>query len=155
MIITGFVASTAEGVPTTLKRSGSDFSATIFARLLKAKTVTLWKNIDGVFTADPRRVSRAFSVMTMSYDEAIEVHPGPLDCTASVCLVESCSCEPQSDSWQLRVGGIVQLIPTFRRSPVLVLVPPCSWLILAAQCCTLRQWRRASMTGSRLWSETS
>src|SRR6056297_1175059 len=39
IIVTGFVAATAEGVPTTLKRSGSDYSATIFARLMKVDTV--------------------------------------------------------------------------------------------------------------------
>jgi hypothetical protein len=43
----GFVAITPEGVPTTLKRSGSDFSATIFARLVGASRVTMWKNTDG------------------------------------------------------------------------------------------------------------
>ena len=45
--VTGFVAATPDGVPTTLKRSGSDFSATIFARLLNAARVTMWKNTDG------------------------------------------------------------------------------------------------------------
>ena len=56
LVCTGFVATTEAGVPTTLKRSGSDYSATIFARLLRASRVTMWKNTDGVYTADPRRV---------------------------------------------------------------------------------------------------
>eukprot|EP00286_Rhodomonas_abbreviata_P008777 CAMPEP_0181335534 /NCGR_PEP_ID=MMETSP1101-20121128/26891_1 /TAXON_ID=46948 /ORGANISM="Rhodomonas abbreviata, Strain Caron Lab Isolate" /LENGTH=350 /DNA_ID=CAMNT_0023445677 /DNA_START=66 /DNA_END=1115 /DNA_ORIENTATION=- len=56
VVVTGFVAITENGVPTTLKRSGSDFSATIFARLMAASRVTMWKNTDGVYTADPRRV---------------------------------------------------------------------------------------------------
>merc|ERR1719482_2417299 len=73
LVCTGFVATTEAGVPTTLKRSGSDYSATIFARLLKASRVTLWKNTDGVFTADPRLVPDALSVHTMNYDEAIEI----------------------------------------------------------------------------------
>jgi aspartate-semialdehyde dehydrogenase len=73
VVVTGFVASTMDGVPTTLKRSGSDYSATIFARLLKASHVTLWKNVDGVFRADPGVVSNPESVKTMSYNEAIEL----------------------------------------------------------------------------------
>jgi len=72
-IITGFVASTPDGVPTTLKRSGSDYSATIFARILSASRVTLWKNVDGVFTADPNAVPEAFCVEQLTYDEAIEL----------------------------------------------------------------------------------
>lgn len=73
VVVTGFVASTSEGVPTTLKRSGSDFSATIFAKLMTAGRVTMWKNTDGVYTADPRRVPEAFSIPSLKYDEAMEL----------------------------------------------------------------------------------
>jgi len=73
VVMAGFVACTPDGAPTTLKRSGSDYSATIFARLLKASQVTMWKNVDGVFTADPGTVPSAMTVKNMSYDEAIEL----------------------------------------------------------------------------------
>jgi bifunctional aspartokinase / homoserine dehydrogenase 1 len=73
VVVTGFVASTATGVPTTLKRSGSDYSATIFAKLVHASRVTLWKNTDGVYTADPRAVPEAFSIASLKYDEAAEL----------------------------------------------------------------------------------
>ena len=73
VVVTGFVASTEDGVPTTLKRSGSDFSATIFAKLMSAGRVTMWKNTDGVYTADPRRVPEAFSIPSLKYDEAMEL----------------------------------------------------------------------------------
>ena len=73
LVVTGFVATTADGVPTTLKRSGSDYSATIFARLTQAARVTMWKNTDGVYTADPRRVPEAFSIDSLKYDEALEL----------------------------------------------------------------------------------
>jgi len=73
LVCTGFVATTADGVPTTLKRSGSDYSATIFARLLGASRVTMWKNTDGVYTADPRRVPEAFPIASLKYDEAMEL----------------------------------------------------------------------------------
>jgi len=73
VVVTGFVASTIEGVPTTLKRSGSDYSATIFAKLMSASRVTMWKNTDGVYTADPRRVPEAFSIPSLKFDEATEL----------------------------------------------------------------------------------
>ena len=73
MVVTGFVACTIDGIPTTLKRSGSDYSATIFAKLTGASRVTMWKNTDGVYTADPRRVPEAFSIASLKYDEALEL----------------------------------------------------------------------------------
>jgi len=73
VVVTGFVARTSEGTPTTLKRSGSDYSATIFARLMGACKITMWKNVNGVYTADPRRVPEAFPITSLKYDEAIEL----------------------------------------------------------------------------------
>ena len=73
VVVTGFVASTEEGAPTTLKRSGSDYSATIFARLMEASGITMWKNVNGVYTADPRVVPEAYSIPELKYDEAIEL----------------------------------------------------------------------------------
>ncbi|HEY1957092.1 MAG TPA: bifunctional aspartate kinase/homoserine dehydrogenase I [Polyangiaceae bacterium] len=73
LIVTGYIASTPEGVPTTLKRNGSDFSASIFGALLDASTITIWTDVDGVLSADPRRVPEAVVVDAMSYDEAIEL----------------------------------------------------------------------------------
>ena len=73
LVVTGFVATTGEGVPTTLKRSGSDYSATIFAKLTEAGRVTMWKNTNGVYTADPRRVPEAFPIKSLKYDEAMEL----------------------------------------------------------------------------------
>uniref|UniRef100_A0A7S0L1V1 ACT domain-containing protein n=1 Tax=Coccolithus braarudii TaxID=221442 RepID=A0A7S0L1V1_9EUKA len=73
VVVTGFVASTVGGTPTTLKRSGSDYSATIFARLMGASKITMWKNVNGVYTADPRRVPEAFPIESLKYDEAIEL----------------------------------------------------------------------------------
>jgi len=73
VVVTGFVASTEDGAPTTLKRSGSDYSATIFARLMEASGITMWKNVNGVYTADPRVVPEAYSIPTLKYDEAIEL----------------------------------------------------------------------------------
>ncbi|MFL6336227.1 MAG: bifunctional aspartate kinase/homoserine dehydrogenase I [Pyrinomonadaceae bacterium] len=73
LVITGYVASTREGVATTLKRNGSDYSASIFAALLEAAAVTIWTDVDGVLSADPRRVPDALVVPALSYAEAAEL----------------------------------------------------------------------------------
>jgi aspartokinase/homoserine dehydrogenase 1 len=73
LIITGFVASTHDGVATTLKRNGSDLSASIFGALLGAADVTIWTDVDGVFSADPRRVPEAVVIPELSYAEAAEL----------------------------------------------------------------------------------
>jgi aspartokinase/homoserine dehydrogenase 1 len=56
LMITGYVATTLNGVATTLKRDGSDFSASIFGRLLRASGITIWTDVSGVYSADPRKV---------------------------------------------------------------------------------------------------
>ena len=58
-IVTGYVASNTEGVATTLQRDGSDYSAAIMGRLLQSTSVTIWTDVDGVLSADPRRVPHA------------------------------------------------------------------------------------------------
>lgn len=73
LIVTGYVAATHDGVATTLKRNGSDLSASIFAALLGAGSVTIWTDVDGVFSADPRRVKDAQIIPELSYQEAAEL----------------------------------------------------------------------------------
>ena len=73
LVITGFIAATHDGVATTLKRNGSDFSASIFAALLGAGSVTIWTDVDGVLSADPRRVPDALVIPELSYQEAAEL----------------------------------------------------------------------------------
>lgn len=55
IVATGFIASTRQNIPTTLKRDGSDFSAAIMGALLRARQVTIWTDVDGVYSADPRK----------------------------------------------------------------------------------------------------
>ena len=73
VVITGYVAATHDGSATTLKRNGSDLSASIFAALLGAGSVTIWTDVDGVFSADPRRVPDAIVIPELSYQEAAEL----------------------------------------------------------------------------------
>jgi aspartokinase/homoserine dehydrogenase 1 len=73
LIITGFVASDPRGVQTTLGRNGSDFSASIFGSLLDAESIHIWTDVDGVLSADPRRVPDAQVIDSLSYNEAMEL----------------------------------------------------------------------------------
>jgi aspartokinase/homoserine dehydrogenase 1 len=73
LVITGFIASTLDGRRTILGRNGSDFSAAIFAKLLNASCLMIWTDVDGIYSADPRRVRSAFAIESMSYNEALEL----------------------------------------------------------------------------------
>ncbi|KAK4490002.1 hypothetical protein RD792_000656 [Penstemon davidsonii] len=73
IVATGFIATTPQNVPTTLKRDGSDFSAAILSALLRARQVTIWTDVDGVYSADPRKVSEAVILNKLSYQEAWEM----------------------------------------------------------------------------------
>jgi aspartokinase/homoserine dehydrogenase 1 len=72
-VATGFVARDRDGLPTVLGRNGSDFSAAIFAALCDADELHLWSDVDGVLSADPRRVPEAVPLAAMSYREACEL----------------------------------------------------------------------------------
>lgn len=73
VVVTGFVARDAQGRATTLGRNGSDYSAAIFARLFDADALTIWTDVDGVLSADPRLVPEAVCLPSMSYAEACEL----------------------------------------------------------------------------------
>lgn len=72
-IITGFIASTAKGETTTLGRSGSDYTAAIFAAALNAQDLEIWTDVSGVLTSDPKLVYTAFTIPQLSYNEAMEL----------------------------------------------------------------------------------
>ena len=61
LVVTGFIARTPAGAVTTLRRNGSDYSATIVGALVGAAGITIWTDVDGVFSADPRKVPEAVS----------------------------------------------------------------------------------------------
>ena len=72
-VITGFIGATGEGVPTTLGRGGSDYSAAILGSVLDADEVWFWKEVDGVLSADPRTVPEARTLSALSYTEMAEL----------------------------------------------------------------------------------
>jgi aspartate kinase len=72
-VLGGFIASTCDGVPTTLGRGGSDFSAAIVGAALCASRVEIWTDVDGIMTTDPKLCSDARVIRRMSFDEAAEL----------------------------------------------------------------------------------
>ena len=72
-IITGFIGATPDGTITTLGRSGSDFSAAIFAACLDCDELIIWTDVDGVMTTDPQLDRRARVLPYVSYQEIGEL----------------------------------------------------------------------------------
>jgi len=73
LVITGFISSNDKGRMTTLGRGGSDYTAAIFASNLNADVIEIWTDVNGMLTADPRIVKKAFSLPSLSYTEAMEL----------------------------------------------------------------------------------
>jgi bifunctional aspartokinase / homoserine dehydrogenase 1 len=73
IVVTGFVARTADGRATILGRNGSDYSGAIFAALFGAQELHIWTDVDGVLSADPRLVPEAVALDALSYEEACEL----------------------------------------------------------------------------------
>lgn len=69
----GFIGRTPDGHTTTLGREGSDFSAAIFASSLSAESVTIWKDVPGVMSADPKRLPGAVVFHELPFREAAEM----------------------------------------------------------------------------------
>lgn len=73
IITQGFIGSTSENFTTTLGREGSDYTAAIFSFCLDAESMTIWKDVPGVLTADPRVFENVTKLDRLSYKEAIEM----------------------------------------------------------------------------------
>ncbi|MCR9286735.1 MAG: bifunctional aspartate kinase/homoserine dehydrogenase I [Bacteroidetes bacterium] len=72
-VVTGFIASAKGGLTTTLGRGGSDYTASLLAAGLEANHIEIWTDVNGVLTADPRKVKKAFTIPSMTYAEAMEM----------------------------------------------------------------------------------
>lgn len=72
-VVTGYIGATEGGVPTTLGRGGSDYSAAIVGACLETDEVWIWTDVDGVMSADPRLVDGAHSIPFISYGEVAEL----------------------------------------------------------------------------------
>jgi aspartokinase/homoserine dehydrogenase 1 len=72
-LVTGFIASNSKGETTTLGRGGSDYTASVLGAALGVKEIEIWTDVDGMMTADPRKVKSAFTIPSISYAEAMEL----------------------------------------------------------------------------------
>jgi aspartate kinase len=133
-VVTGFIARDLQGNITTLGRGGSDLSATTIAAACGAQEVQVWKDVDGILTADPRLVKNARPVESVTYEEAAELayfgaqvlHPrAVLPCmkTGTPVLVKN-SYNPQAPGTRImaalaKKAGPVQAI-TSRKNVTLV-----------------------------------
>ncbi|MDB5089534.1 MAG: aspartate kinase [Mucilaginibacter sp.] len=73
LFVTGFIAANEVGQVTTLGRGGSDYTAAIFGSALNAQEIQIWTDVNGMMTADPRMVKKAFSLPELTYTEAMEL----------------------------------------------------------------------------------
>lgn len=73
VVTQGFVGSTKDGIPTTLGRGGSDYSASLIGAALNAEEIQIWTDTNGVLSADPKVVENAFTLDEISYTEASEL----------------------------------------------------------------------------------
>jgi aspartokinase/homoserine dehydrogenase 1 len=73
LFVTGFIAGNDAGQITTLGRGGSDYTAAIFGSALNASEIQIWTDVNGMMTADPRMVKKAFSLEELTYTEAMEL----------------------------------------------------------------------------------
>lgn len=72
-VATGFNGATAQGLPTTLGRGGSDFSAAILASAINAEELWIWTDVDGILSGDPRVIPDARILPEVTYNEAAEL----------------------------------------------------------------------------------
>lgn len=73
VITQGFISSTIDGVTTVLGRGGSDYTASLIGMAINASEVEIWTDVDGVLTADPRKVKSSRRLVTISFEEAAEL----------------------------------------------------------------------------------
>jgi aspartate kinase len=140
-VLGGFVGATQDGIPTTLGRGGSDFSAAIVGAALAAKRIEIWTDVDGVMTTDPNLCPDARRVANMSFDEAAELayfgakvlHPATLlparRCNVPVYVLNSRN--PEGSGTKIDAhpteDGQVKAI-TVKRSVAVVDIEPVRWL---------------------------
>ncbi|MEZ9345293.1 bifunctional aspartate kinase/homoserine dehydrogenase II [Vibrio splendidus] len=111
VVITGFMAQNTEGETVLLGRNGSDYSATVIGALAEVDRVTIWSDVAGVYSADPRLVSDACLLPLLRLDEASELarlaapvlHSRTLQPVAQSAMDLSlrCSYQPEAGSTQI------------------------------------------------------
>jgi aspartate kinase len=124
IITQGFIGATDENESTTLGREGSDYSGAVFANLLDAKHLAIWKDVESVMNADPKQFTDAVSISELNYTEIIEmayygaqvIHPKtikPLQ-NKSIPLYVKCFLQPDLP------GTLIHDRPALALPPIIV-----------------------------------
>jgi aspartate kinase len=139
-VMGGFVGATRDGIPTTLGRGGSDFSASIVGAGLHAKRIEIWTDVDGIMTTDPALCPDATRVPRMSFDEAADLayfgakvlHPATLvpamrsDVPVWVLNSRNPECPGTEIVAQCETDGRVKAV-TSKRGVAIVDIEPVRW----------------------------
>jgi len=142
-ITQGFIASTIDDMTTTLGREGSDFTAAILAHILKADSVTIWKDVPGVLNADPKWFDATVKLEKISYLDAIElayygatiIHPKtikPLQ-NKNINLYVKSFLEPDKEGTLVGNLNYDKLVPSFifKMHQVLIRISPLDFSFIA------------------------
>jgi aspartate kinase len=134
-VLPGFIGASPEGATTTLGLEGSDYTAALAAAALDAASVTLWKNVPGVFQADPARFPEALPLPQLDYSEVFQmtnygakvIHPKtmqPLE-KAGIPLFVRSFLDPAAPGTRIGAEAPEQAYP-----PITVVVEDLRWLQL-------------------------
>jgi aspartate kinase len=125
LLTQGFIGATDENESTTLGREGSDYSAAVFANMLDAESLTIWKDVESVMNADPKQFPSASPIAELNYNEVIEmayygaqvIHPKtikPLE-NKGIPLYVKCFLDPSLP------GTVIHDQPLHHLPPIIVL----------------------------------
>lgn len=118
-IVTGFICADPDGNSLILGRNGSDYSATLVGSLLDSKQTTIWKDVAGVYSADPRKVERVVSLPSLDWQEAEELarlgspvlHPRTFQPVNRERMVIAVRSSLKVENQQTRIGQYEQTDP--------------------------------------------
>ena len=145
VITQGFIGGTEEMLPTTLGREGSDYSAAIFAYVLDAESVTIWKDVPGLLNADPKFFPEAVKLEQIPYEEAIElayygasvIHPKTLKPLQNkqIPLYVKPFLHPEESGSRIGAGKMTKRIPCyiFKTNQVLISIYPKDFSFIAVE----------------------
>lgn len=125
VLMQGFIGATDENESTTLGREGSDYTAAVFANMLDAENVTIWKDVESVMNADPKQFTDAIPIAELNYKETVEmayygaqvIHPKtikPLQ-NKNIPLIVKCFIDPTLP------GTLIHNKPIQNLPPIIVL----------------------------------
>lgn len=148
VVITGFIAQNQQGETVLLGRNGSDYSATVIGAMANVKSVTIWSDVAGVYSADPRLVNNACLLPLLRLDEAAELarlgapvlHARTLQPVAQSCIDLNLRCSYDSEAGSTRIERVLasgrgaKIVTSLNEVCLLQLDVPYSHDLEAARC---------------------